>query len=70
MRCCWPKIVLEAFVGSFGILIFGFVSIPLVGYFVGADITMDQGFGMSIIFFIARIFWLVIVRRLFINFER
>jgi len=59
------SIVLEAFIGSLGILVFGFLSIPLAAKWMGASITLDQGMGMSFIFFVSRFLWLLCLRAFF-----
>jgi len=58
-------IVLESFIGSLGILVFGFLSIPLAAKWMGASITLDQGIGMSFIFFVSRFLWLLCLRSFF-----
>lgn len=63
------KIFLEAVVASFGILIFGFVSIPVVAHFAGAMVSIDQGLVMSGIFFCLRVLWLALVRTIFSKWE-
>jgi hypothetical protein len=55
----------ESFVGSAGILVVGFASIPLAAHFVGASISAPQGLGMGVIFFLARWLWLYAVRSFF-----
>ncbi len=57
--------LLEAIVGSFGILLFGVISIPIVGALSGVAINLTQGAQMSAIFFVGRILWLYAVRRFF-----
>ncbi len=57
--------LLEAIVGSFGILLFGVISIPIVGALSGVPINLAQGAQMSAIFFVGRIFWLYAVRYFF-----
>ena len=57
--------VLEAFVASSGILIFGFISIPIAAHLVGVEINEAQGAKMSFIFFALRILWLLCVRAAF-----
>jgi hypothetical protein len=56
---------LEAFIGSFGILIFGFLSIPVAAAMVGAQVSASQGAQMSFIFFVLRFVWLYMLRRVF-----
>jgi hypothetical protein len=58
---------LEAFIGSFGILLAGFLTIPLAAHLVGGSLTIAQGAGMSLLFFVARWLWLYSVR---VYFER
>jgi hypothetical protein len=55
----------ESFVGSAGILIVGFLSIPIAAWFVGANVSSMQGLGMGGLFFLARWAWLYIVRTTF-----
>ncbi len=57
--------VLEAFVASFGILIFGFISIPIAASIVGVSMSEAQGAKMSFLFFAMRIVWLLCVRATF-----
>lgn len=59
------KIILEPILGSLGILIAGFATIPLVGKLAGADISMSQGLVMGLVFFILRFFWLLVLRLTF-----
>jgi len=56
---------LEAFIGSAGVTLFGFISIPLVASFVGVNITQKQGAMMGAIFFVMRFIWLYILRVVF-----
>lgn len=53
---------LEAFVASLGILVAGFVTIPLAAWAVGAHVTTAQGAGMGALFFVARFAWLWLLR--------
>jgi hypothetical protein len=59
------RLVLEPLLGSVGILIAGFLTIPLAAYFVGADISPEQGFEMGLIFFAGRFAWLALLRLIF-----
>ena len=56
------NLLIEPFIGSLGILIFGVVSIQFAGSLVGVQMTSMQSFGMSLIFFVARFIWLAILR--------
>ena len=56
---------LEAFIGSLGILLFGMLSIPVVGHLFGVQISMEQGFYMGATFFVLRFAWLYLLRKLF-----
>ena len=55
-------ILLESFINSFSILLFGFVSIPIVAYMNGVDVNFRQGAIMSIMFFSLRFFWNLFIR--------
>jgi hypothetical protein len=57
--------ILEPFIGSLGILVFGFISIPIVGHLSGAEIDLVSAVKMSFIFFIGRFIWLYILRQIF-----
>lgn len=56
---------IEAFVASAAILLFGFATIPLAGWAVGLTVSMQQGAGMSLIFFAGRFALLWAVRSVF-----
>lgn len=56
---------LEAFFGSFGIFLFGFISIPFVGATFGVNMTNAQGAKMGIAFFVLRFMWLYLCRHIF-----
>ena len=58
-------LVLEPLLGSWGILLAGFVTIPLAAYAVWAEVSAQQGFEMGLIFFIARFVWLYLLRLTF-----
>lgn len=60
----------EAFIGSFGILVSGILTIPLAGGLVGVDVTMQQGAIMSALFFVGRFAWLYLVRVIFSKIKR
>jgi len=64
-RSMKSKRAIESFIGSAGILIVGFASIPVAADLVGASLSMPQGAGMGAIFFLARWCWLYIVRTIF-----
>jgi hypothetical protein len=51
----------RAIVGSLGILLAGFATIPLAAWVSGAHVDLVQGAKMSIIFFLGRIVWLYYV---------
>ena len=55
----------EALVASLGIMVMGWVSIPVVGHISGVHITVQQGVTMSAWFFVFRLAWLYLLRRLF-----
>jgi hypothetical protein len=55
----------ESLLGSIGILIAGYWTIPLIGYMSGVEIDGSAGLKMSIMFFIARFVWLYLLRRIF-----
>jgi hypothetical protein len=59
------KKAIESFTGSAGILIVGFLSIPLAAAIVGAQVSSMQGLGMGGVFFLARWAWLYLVRTFF-----
>jgi hypothetical protein len=63
------KAAAESLLGAFGILLAGFVTIPLAADVVGAQMTAQQGAQMSIIFF-GRWVWLFVLRMWFMNKER
>ena len=52
----------EALVGSAGILLAGFLTIPLAAHVSGAHVTVAQGVSMSVMFFFTRWIWLFLVR--------
>ena len=56
---------LEALIGSTGIMLFGWLSIPIVGHLAGVEITTNQGVTMSAYFFVLRLLWLYALRRVF-----
>lgn len=58
-------VVLEPFFGSFLILLFGFITIPIVGYVSGAYINMFSAMKMSFIFFLGRFALLYLLRKYF-----
>lgn len=53
---------LEALVASLGILLAGFVTLPLAAWLVGAHLTAGQGAGMGVVLFVLRFAWLWAVR--------
>jgi len=55
----------EPLIGSLGILLAGFVTIPLAAYFVGANVSSAQGLEMGLIFFVGRFVWLSVLRLIF-----
>ncbi len=57
--------LLEAFVASLGIMLFGWLSIPVVGHLAGVQITTHQGVVMSAWFFVLRLAWLYALRHVF-----
>jgi hypothetical protein len=59
------RLFLEPLLGSIGILLAGFLTIPLAAYFVGATVSAEQGFEMGLIFFVARFAWLSLLRLIF-----
>jgi len=59
------RLFVEPLLGSMGILLVGFVTIPLAAYFVGADISTAQGLEMGLIFFSGRFVWLLVLRLIF-----
>ena len=60
----------EALVASLGIMVMGWVSIPLVGHISGVEITVGQGVVMSAWFFVFRLVWLYALRLLFAKVDR
>lgn len=56
---------MEALVGSLGILVASFVTVPLAAWLVGAHVTAAQGAGMGLLFFVLRFAWLWLVRVVF-----
>jgi hypothetical protein len=46
-------------------MVMGWVSIPVVGHISGVHITVQQGVTMSAWFFVFRLAWLYLLRRLF-----
>jgi hypothetical protein len=56
---------LEAFLGSFGIFLFGLVSIPVVLRLHGVRVTIRQNVFIGLTFFILRFFWLYFLREVF-----
>ena len=66
----FPKIVWEPFLGSAGILVASAVTIPLVGFLVGAHISSTQGLQMGVVFFALRFIWLLFLRYIFSRSER
>lgn len=56
---------LEAFVGTFGIAVVGWLTIPLAARVAGAQIEPSQAVVMSAVFFVGRFFWLLAVRHFF-----
>ena len=56
---------LEALIASLGIMLFGWLSIPVVGHFAGVQITAQQGIVMSAWFFVLRLAWLYALRIFF-----
>lgn len=60
----------EALVASLGIMLMGWVSIPLVGHMSGVDITINQGVVMSAWFFVFRLVWLYALRLIFARADR
>jgi hypothetical protein len=56
---------LEAFVGSFTILVFSFITLPLAGSVFEVAITPQQGAGIGVLLFFARFVFLYGVRCLF-----
>ena len=59
------KRLLEACIGSLGIMAFSWVSIPAVGYMAGVAITTHQGAVMGAWFFFLRVVWLYVLREIF-----
>jgi len=59
------RLLIEPLLGSLGILLAGFLTIPLAAYFVGADVSTAQGFEMGLIFFAGRFAWLALLRLIF-----
>lgn len=59
------KNAIESLLGSIGILIVGFWTIPLAGYFAGVEISGGAGMQMSLMFFVARFIWLYALRCIF-----
>lgn len=57
----------ESFIGSLGILVAGFLTIPIVGKLAGVEMTATQGVEMSAFFFIGRFVWLYALRVFFSN---
>ena len=58
----------EALVGSLGILLFGFVSLPVLAWLVGGSLTAGQGAIVGAILFFLRFLWLWGVRAAFHRF--
>ena len=56
---------LEALIASLGIMLFGWLSIPIVGSLAGVGITVQQGIVMSVYFFGIRLVWLYLLRLVF-----
>lgn len=60
------KKFIESFLGSFGILIAGVVTIPLAAKLSGAPvISTSSAISMSIMFFVARLIYLYLLRLIF-----
>lgn len=55
----------EALIASLGIMCFGWLSVPVVGYLAGVTITAQQGIIMSFYFFVLRLCWLYALRLYF-----
>lgn len=60
-----PVYFVEAFVARCGILLAGFVTLPLAAYFAGATITATQTARMSVFLFVIGFCWHVVVRWFF-----
>jgi hypothetical protein len=54
--------IIESLLGSFGIMVVGWATIPFAGYVAGVQITATQGFKMGLIFFVTRFLWLYALR--------
>lgn len=52
----------ESVIGSLGILIFGFITIPFAASVSGAQVSQVAAIKMSLLFFVGRIIWLYILR--------
>lgn len=57
----------EALLGSVGIMVVGFITIPFAGSIAGANITLEQASKMSAVFFMGRLMWLWLLRH---NYDR
>jgi hypothetical protein len=58
----------EAMVGSLGILLFGFLSLPALAWLVGGSLTTGHGAVIGVILFVLRFLWLWAVRTAFSRF--
>lgn len=56
---------LEAFVGTFGIALVGWITIPLAASVAGVEMSTTQAVTMSAVFFVGRFLWLLAVRHFF-----
>lgn len=58
---------LEALVGTVGIALVGWLTIPLAAAVAGVDISTGQAVTMSAVFFAGRFLWLLAVRHFFFS---
>jgi len=56
---------IEAFIGTLGIAIVGWITIPLAAAVAGVEIATGQAVVMSAVFFVGRFLWLFGVRVFF-----
>ena len=56
---------LEAFIGSIGIALVGWLTIPLAAGMAGVNIDLHQAVIMSAVFFFGRFLWLLALRSVF-----
>ena len=52
----------EAFVGSLGIFLAGFMTLPLAGFVAGVHVSMGQGAVMGLVLGVLRTIWFYVLR--------